>query len=55
MLFRIALTIALVWFVAGVIGLILQSNRMRPNVLTGLTFFCAAVLVYYLWLGNLRP
>lgn len=52
MLWKIALTIVLLWFLAGVIGAIVKSFRMRMRLFTGLCVFSAAVLTYYLWLGS---
>ena len=52
MLWKIALTIVLLWFLAGVIGAIVKSFKMRMRLFTGLCVFSAAVLTYYLWLGS---
>jgi len=49
LLFKIALTIAVVWFMAGLIGLMLDANRMKPNLLMGATVFLTAALVGYMW------
>jgi len=51
MLWKISLAILAVWILAGVIGAVIKSIRMRVRVLTGVTVFCAAILAYYLWLG----
>jgi hypothetical protein len=51
MLWKIALTIVVLWFLAGVIGAIFKSIKMRVRLFTGLCAFGAAVLAYYLWLG----
>ena len=52
MLWKIALTIVLLWFLAGVIGAVFKSIKMRVRLFTGLCVFSAAVLTYYLWLGS---
>jgi hypothetical protein len=51
MVWKIALIIVLVWFLASLVGLIVRSVRMGTRLLTGLTVFSVAVLAYYLWLG----
>jgi hypothetical protein len=51
MLWKIALIIVLVWFLASLVGLIVRSGRMGTRLLTGLTVFSVVVLAYYLWLG----
>ncbi|MGB9041812.1 MAG: hypothetical protein WCC81_05015 [Pseudolabrys sp.] len=51
MLWKIALTIVALWFLAGVIGAIVKSIKMRVRLFAGLCVFSAAVLTYYLWLG----
>ena len=51
MLWKIALTVVSVYFLASVIGAIVKSIRMRVRLLTGVTVFCAVALAYYLWLG----
>jgi len=51
MLWKIALTIVLLWFLAGVIGAIFKSIKTRVKLFTTLCAFSAAVLTYYLWLG----
>jgi hypothetical protein len=48
-LFKIVGTILIVWFFAGVIGLELYANRMRPNALVGFTALLTALFVGYLW------
>jgi hypothetical protein len=54
MLFKIVMTISVVWFMAGLVGLIFKSNGMRPNFLTGLAVLLTAALVGYMWdIGNL--
>jgi uncharacterized membrane protein len=49
LLYKIAFTIAVVWFMAGLIGLMLGANRMKPNLLMGATVFLTAALVGYMW------
>jgi hypothetical protein len=48
-LFKIAMTISIVWFVANLVGLTFQLNGKRPNFLMGLSIFLMAVLVGYMW------
>ena len=49
MLFKIAMTISIVWFVASLVGLAFDLNGKRPNFLMGLSVFLVAVLVGYMW------
>jgi hypothetical protein len=51
MLWKIALTVVALWFLAGVIGAIFKSLKMRVRLFTGLCAFSAAPLAYFLWLG----
>ena len=54
MLFKIVMTISIVWFMTGLVGLIFKSNGMRPNFLMGLAALLTAALVGYMWdVGNL--
>ncbi len=54
MLFEIVMTISIVWFMTGLVGLIFKSNAMRPNFLMGLAVLLTAALVGYMWdIGNL--
>ena len=54
MLFEIVMTISIVWFMTGLVGLIFKSNGMRPNFLMGLAVLLTAALVGYMWdIGNL--
>jgi hypothetical protein len=54
MLFKIVMTISVVWFMMGLVGLIFKSNGMRPNFPMGLAVFLTAALVGYMWdLGQL--
>jgi NADH:ubiquinone oxidoreductase subunit K len=54
MLFKVVMTISVVWFMAGLVGLIFKSNAMRPNFLMGLAVLLTAALVGYMWdIGNL--
>jgi hypothetical protein len=49
MLFKIAMTISIVWFVASLVGLAFDLNGKRPNFLMGLAVFLTAALVGYVW------
>ena len=49
MLFKIAMTISIVWFVASLVGLAFDLNGKRPNFLMGLAVFLTAALVGYMW------
>jgi hypothetical protein len=49
MLFKIAMTISIVWFVASLVGLAFHLNGKRPNFLMGLSVFLTAALVGYMW------
>ena len=49
MLFKIAMTISIVWCVASLVGLAFDLNGKRPNFLMGLAVFLAAALVGYIW------
>ncbi|MFZ0623425.1 MAG: hypothetical protein WAM76_15680 [Pseudolabrys sp.] len=53
MLWKIALTIVLLWFLAGVIGAIFRSFKMRVRLFTGLCAFSAAALAYICGWGEL--
>ena len=54
MLFKIVMTISIVWFMTSLVGLIFKSNGMRPNFLMGLAVLLTAALVGYMWdIGNL--
>jgi hypothetical protein len=48
-LFKIVMTISIVWFMAGLVGLIFKLNGMRPNFLIGAAVFLTAALVGYMW------
>ena len=48
-LFKIAMTISVVWFVAGLIGLMLKENGMRPKFGVGVAAVLTAALVGYIW------
>jgi len=53
MLFKIAMTISIVWFVASLVGLAFNLNGKKPNFLMGLAVFLTAALVGYIGtLGN---
>ena len=49
MLFQIAMTILIVWFMTGLVGLIFRTNGIKPNLLMGLAVFLTAALVGYMW------
>jgi len=49
MLFKIAMTISIVWFVASLVGLASNLNGKKPNFLMGLAVFLTAALVGYMW------
>jgi len=49
MLFKIAITISIVWFVASLVGLAFNLNGKKPNFLMGLAVFLTAALVGYMW------
>ena len=49
MLFQIAMTILIVWFMSGLVGLIFRTNGIKPNLLMGLAVFLTAALVGYMW------
>jgi len=49
MLFTIVMTLSIVWFMTGLIGLIFRTNGMKPNLLMGIAVFLTAVLVGYMW------
>jgi len=54
MLFKIAMTISIVWVMTSLVGLIFKSNGMRPNFLMGLAVLLTAALVGYMWdIGHL--
>jgi hypothetical protein len=46
---QIAMTISVVWFMAGLIGSILQQNDMRLNLGVGFTVVLTAAVVGYIW------
>jgi hypothetical protein len=49
MLFQIAMTILIVWFMSGLVGLIFRTNGIKPNLLMGLAVFLTAALAGYMW------
>ena len=49
MLFQILFTVLFVWLMAGIIGLMLNANYMRPNVSVIFTVVLTAVIVGYVW------
>ena len=46
---QIAMTISIVWFMAGLVRLILQLNGMRPNLGVGFSVILTAAVVGYIW------
>ena len=51
---QIAMTISIVWFMAGLVDLTFKTNGMRPNFLMGLSVLLTAALVGYMWdIGSL--
>ena len=49
MLFKIAMTVLIVWFMTSLVGLVFRTNGMKPNFLMGIAVFLTAVLVGYMW------
>ena len=49
MLFKIAMTVMIVWFMMSLVGLIFRTNGMKPNFLMGIAVFLTAALVGYMW------
>ena len=49
MLFKIVMSVLIVWFMTGLVGLIFRTNGMKPNFLMGLSVFLTAVLDGYMW------
>jgi hypothetical protein len=49
LLFNIAMTLSIVWFVTKLVSLTFQLNGKRPNFLMGLSVFLTTVLVGYMW------
>jgi hypothetical protein len=50
-MFKMVVTFLLVWFIAGLAGLVFNSRMVRPRVITGLTVVTAGALVYFVWLA----
>ena len=48
-LFQIAMTILIVWFMAGLVRRILELNGMRPNLGVGFSVILTAAVVGYIW------
>jgi hypothetical protein len=46
---QIAVTISVVWFMAGLVRLMLQLNGMRPNLGVGFSVILTAAVVGYIW------
>jgi hypothetical protein len=51
LMFKMVVTFLLVWFIAGLVGLVFNSRMVQPRVLTGLTVVTAGALVYFIWLA----
>jgi hypothetical protein len=49
MLFKILFTILYVWFSAGLIGVMLYANHMKPSILVSATVVLTAAIVGYVW------
>ena len=45
---QIAMTISIVWFIAGLVRRILELNSMRPNLGVGFSVILTAVVVGYI-------
>ena len=46
---QIAMTVSIVWFMAGLVRLILELNGMRPNLGVGFSVILTAAVVGYIW------
>ena len=46
---QIAVTIPVVWFMAGLVSRMLQLNGMRPNLGVGFSVILTAAVVGYIW------
>jgi hypothetical protein len=46
---QIAMTIFVVWFMAGLVNLLLQLNGMRPNLGVGFSVILTVAVVGYIW------
>ena len=46
---QLAMTISVVWFMAGLVSLMLQLNGMRPNLGVGFSVILTAAVVGYIW------
>ena len=46
---QIAMTISIVWFMAGLVRLILELNGMRPNLGVGFSVVLTAAVIGYIW------
>ena len=54
--FNSVATILLVVFVAGLVGMFLDSSEPRRNLLIGATVFCSLMLTAFIWqLGIFAP
>jgi hypothetical protein len=46
---QLAMTISVVWFMAGLVSRMLQLNGMRPNLGVGFSVILTAAVVGYIW------
>jgi hypothetical protein len=46
---QIAMTVFVVWFMAGLVNLLLQLNGMRPNLGVGFSVVLTVAVVGYIW------
>jgi hypothetical protein len=46
---QIVVTITVVWFMAGLVRLMLQLNGMKPNLGVGFSVILTAAVVGYIW------
>ena len=46
---QIAMTIFVVWFMAGLVRLMLQLNGMKPDLGVGFSVILTAAVVGYIW------
>jgi hypothetical protein len=46
---QIAMTIFVVWFMAGLVSRMLELNGMRPNLGVGFSVILTAAVVGYIW------
>ena len=46
---QIAMTVSIVWFMAGLVGRCSNINGMRPNLGVGFSVILTAAVVGYIW------